>query len=840
MGLTLTPEPCITTGSGIQITVAKSPDIDSYAVTTDGTPPVLAKYIAYDNLVPQNPFIATVEDGLGKVLMDGGFPKWYNINHSSTWTQYSDLAPSFKYMFDAIKFLANSAKVDAGNKKILVLGDVNSGAHYNVYDRQDETIAGSYCFRNSIEKVCSIGGWIPTFKTPNSYGTQLDPTYNELDQYAMLIFIGGNYTNVKLFTDSAIANIVTFRQSGNGLFIITDHGDRSMPDLNFARTGDYSGFYRAANQIVTNFGCYFSGNYDRSPVNVGFLRANYGNHPLWANLTDADNIQAGGSESRIFVTSFPLNYGSINLSLTNTGYSPVQFLIRYTDGSVKLESYTYGLNVPEIIFPLNDQDTEFSNSVIYTVKDTFYINFKINHTVNCSGLIKLNTTVIGNFNYIKATETTDINLNSNYTIALYQTLARNVNVKNTNSIYIQMITPISYTKTLTIDFPVIKFEDLKFSKYLVKGYIREFTAPTYSTSFIRNFKRVILNKDLRWWLKFDDLRFKSRIFKSYFERNGDSSGALNNILTPVGGDSTGSQLLFKTYNFGTGVANAPIQFSFDFIEIQSWDGELFKVYANDTLIAQKNFWVDSFYGNLDVDGKPNLNSVNPAWPDEVHTFVLDSNTDASGKFKLGFGSTVNDSISNESFTVDNIKMLVRYSSENFTNDSNGWNLTVWDSQGAGKMLGLMGGTSGTEGYSKLYQFGQTNANRKAKISLQFYKVDSWDGEFFIIFVNGVTVYRKSFVGTSYGNSDPSETGTTVSLGASSASWNFEEYFNLSFEAYTDNNGDLRLGFGNTLDQPTWDEAAAVDNITIDLIFTEDFESGSNGWNTDTTGYSLSI
>ena len=98
MGMLLTPEPCIATGSSIQISVAKTSDIESYAVTTDGTPPVLAKYIAYDNLVPQNPFIATVEDGLGKVLMDGGFPKWYNDNYSSSWISYSNLSPSFKYL----------------------------------------------------------------------------------------------------------------------------------------------------------------------------------------------------------------------------------------------------------------------------------------------------------------------------------------------------------------------------------------------------------------------------------------------------------------------------------------------------------------------------------------------------------------------------------------------------------------------------------------------------------------------------------------------------------------------------------------------------------------------
>ena len=837
MGMILTPEPIIKTGSSIQITVAKTTDIESYVVTTDGTPPVLAKYIAYDNLVPQNPFIATVEDGLGKVLLDGGFPKWYNDNCSDSWTTYANLSPSFKYLFDAIDFISNKTKVNAGNKKILVLGDAESTSNYSIKDAG----SGRGGFQKSINKVCSIKGYTPTYKTLSDYSSGiLDSTFAELDQYCCILFFSTVFTSAQLISDACISNLVTYRQSGNGIFFISDHGDRDIPDLTYARTQSYAGFYRTANYVVTNFGCWFSGNYDRSPVNVGFLRTNYGNHPLWVNLADTDYISAGGSESRIFVTSFPINYGSINLSITTDGYHPVQFLIRYTDGTTKLESYTYGLNVPEIIYPMTDQDVQFTNTVIYTVKDTFYINFKVSYSSDCSGLLKVNSTVVGNFAYNKATDKTTININSDKLIILYQAIARNVNVKNTNNIYIQMVSPISYTKTISIDFPVLTFNDFRFSKYLGQGYVREFTAPSYSTSNTRNFKHMILNKDLKWWLKFDDLRFKANIFRAYFEKNGDGSGASNYVLAPQSGNPSGSQLLFKTYDFGTGVANKPIQLSFDFIEIQSWDGEYFNVYGNDLLIAQKRYWVDSFYGNGDGDGTTNLLSKNTAWPDEIHQFSLNTITDANGKFKLGFGSTLDEALSNESFSIDNIKMYVQYSLENFESGSSGWNMGTWDSLNYSKMLGLMGGTSGLEGYYKTYSFGIQNANRKVRVKLKFYKIASWDGEYFIMFANGSIVYKKSFVGTSYGNSDPSETGVQVTIDGNTSGWKFDEYFNLSFEAQCDENGNFKLGFGNTLDQPTWDEAAAVDDITIDLIFTEDFESGKNGWNVDTAGYALSI
>ena len=75
MGMNLTPEPGIYSGSTITINISKTSDIQEYAVTQNGIPPVIAKYIAYDSLTPANPFIATVEDGLENILLDGGFPK---------------------------------------------------------------------------------------------------------------------------------------------------------------------------------------------------------------------------------------------------------------------------------------------------------------------------------------------------------------------------------------------------------------------------------------------------------------------------------------------------------------------------------------------------------------------------------------------------------------------------------------------------------------------------------------------------------------------------------------------------------------------------------------------
>ena len=270
-------------------TVSKVPE-------TTTTIQVVAKYIAYDNLSPANPFIAAVEDGLGKVLLDGGFPKWYNGSCNTGWTAYSQMTGSYKYLFDALNYISNPSKVAAGNKKILIIGDAEASENYSI--KSTSIPLGG--FNTSINTVCNLAGYIPTFKTRSDYGTQIDCTSSELDQYVCVLFFSTVYTSAKLITDNAIQSLINYRKNNNGIFIITDHGD-NIANIADATTATYTGFFRTANHLVTNFGCYFTGNYDRTPVNVGFLRTTYGSHPLWKNLADSESIHAGGSESKVVI-----------------------------------------------------------------------------------------------------------------------------------------------------------------------------------------------------------------------------------------------------------------------------------------------------------------------------------------------------------------------------------------------------------------------------------------------------------------------------------------------------------------------------------------------------------
>ena len=483
MALVLSPEPGIYSGSNITLNINKTSDVAEYMVSMNGIPPVLAKYIAYDNLTPQNPFIATVEDGLGNVLLDGGFPKWYNDNCSDAWTTYAHLSPTYKYLYDAIDFVSNKTKVGSGNKNILILGDQEPAYNYSIKDAG----SGRGGFKKSLDKVCTIKGYTPTYRTLSDYvGNILNTSYGELDQYCCVLFFSTNWTNAKLITDTCIQSLIAYRENGNGIFFITDHGDRILANTYDAVNTDNYGFYRTANFVVANFGCFFTGDFNRTPVNVGYLRANYGAHALWNNLLDSDYIYAGGSESKVVITQYPIYTGAHTEVITTNGYNNVKFLLKYTDGTLRSVSYTYGLNVPEVIYFLDSNNVDIPTFR----KDTFLkrqpANFRVNYTGDATGLIKFNGTPIGTFVYKKATGLTTKNL--------YPGVSNNLKIRGDELFSIQMITPITYSKNLNWHFRVPDFS-LRTSRVINQINQLEFRN-NETTSPIRNVSRLLTNKSL--------------------------------------------------------------------------------------------------------------------------------------------------------------------------------------------------------------------------------------------------------------------------------------------------------------------------------------------------------
>ncbi|ASV44114.1 hypothetical protein PBI_SCTP2_99 [Salicola phage SCTP-2] len=433
--LYLQPKPSIYTDP-ITISTTASDEVDEVIYTEDGSNPTLAEYLAYDNQDPPNPFIAVVQDGLGNVLFDGGFPKWYNQNWNDNWSVFSDMSATYKYLANALEYISNKNKVQQGNKDILIIGDANSSDNYNIKN------LGGIDFNKSFSEVCSIMGYNPTFKTRSDYGGQLDMTFSELNQYCAVILMSSRSTSSRLITQNAVDNLITSREQGNGILIVTDHGE-DIASLNDAINTSYTGFFRTANYIAVRFNAYFTGSINRSPVNIGHLRSTYGDHILWNNINDSEDIESTGSESSVVIkqaTSYaPDNIPLIDLK--NDGYHTYKYLLKLNNGSIVTESYTYGLNVDEIVEVYDE-----NNNLISQFGPTNYNNIQYDFNIlpgnlgSVSGYIKKNNKIIGDFIHDGST------LSKYY----YTYDQNNPFIKNNDQLIIDVTTPLEYTKTIPI------------------------------------------------------------------------------------------------------------------------------------------------------------------------------------------------------------------------------------------------------------------------------------------------------------------------------------------------------------------------------------------------------
>lgn len=124
----------------------------------------------------------------------------------------------------------------------------------------------------------------------------------------------------------------------------------------------------------------------------------------------------------------------------------------------------------------------------------------------------------------------------------------------------------------------------------------------------------------------------------------------------------GAQNTYKTYALsGT---QSYVTIGFDFYEIDSWDGETFRLYVNDSAVFIGNFNQGTYDAPLDGSSggvsytiqqtTPFLtNFAHGSYNDQTYHFELRVLTSAAS-IKLGFGSTLDQAIADEAWGVDNI------------------------------------------------------------------------------------------------------------------------------------------------------------------------------------------
>lgn len=365
------------------------PTVNGVTMTTGMYPPSLSKYIAYDTLTPPGPFIAVTEDGRGRVLYDGGFPKIYNNRMPAPVpTTFAGLSPAHKYFHNVIKWIANPAKP----KKVLLLGDRHAGVNASYLIK---STAGNG-FYTVLTTIATIAGFTYDVKDTADYADfMLDMTAAELNQYAAVIFVSSWDRTTPAITTQAVNNLVAFREAGGGIMIITDHG-YNLNSINDVNTLG-SGFFKTGNAIASRFGAYFTGSYDRVAVNVGFLRSTYGDHPVYNGLLDTDDFAASGSESIIVVTTTPTTPPNQvqPVTTTATGMNNVNMLLNMNDGSIYTEKLSYNIQQQPKPFELIVTDVGRAAMNAALANNTPLTNFEVWSRPGTTTITSATTSIAG-------------------------------------------------------------------------------------------------------------------------------------------------------------------------------------------------------------------------------------------------------------------------------------------------------------------------------------------------------------------------------------------------------------------------------------------------------------
>ncbi|MGB0135907.1 MAG: HYR domain-containing protein, partial [Flavobacteriales bacterium] len=147
-----------------------------------------------------------------------------------------------------------------------------------------------------------------------------------------------------------------------------------------------------------------------------------------------------------------------------------------------------------------------------------------------------------------------------------------------------------------------------------------------------------------------------------------ASGWSNNATDS---DNDFSQFLGRFAGSGSGAATSKTfamtpggtkQVEFDLYRFDSWDNEHFRVFVNGVNVISIPLNHGAYAGGSGASGSvswtatpvgANANTAFSGWSDQTIHFTLDI-ADTSGSLELGFGSTLNQSINDESFGIDNI------------------------------------------------------------------------------------------------------------------------------------------------------------------------------------------
>jgi hypothetical protein len=457
-------------------------------VTRTERNPVLTEILAYDRgpITPvppgpnpgptiDRPFLAVTQDGRGNVIYDGGFPKFYNnqlaANNGGTYpatlpNTFATLTPAQKYLYNGLNFIANPRKVAAGNRKVLFIGDCIKGetfvltdSHYNPTAGQSSP-DGPLGFKDTLTGIVQAGNWTATYYEPPNASTKIDFDFNYLDQYAAVVFFGlKDYADMASLrvTDRFAKELAAYRSAGNGIAIITDHCGDNYTSLQDAVSRG-SIFAAAAILLAKEYGCYFSGNVDRSPVLVSEIKRQIGapgppqTHPLLNGLPDSASIYAGVSESLVMPELYtdeavdPTQ--ALVIPMTTAGKYRVNVLVQLNDGTIITKPMLFTVIDPSAV-TVRDS---FNRSVLAT--STTYkpvVDYGIGPDPAFEGTLRGKIQVDGNLvGFFQTSVTAGV---GNTAYLPFGGSGNPMPVKNGSVLKFSITDPFEYSLTTTISIP---------------------------------------------------------------------------------------------------------------------------------------------------------------------------------------------------------------------------------------------------------------------------------------------------------------------------------------------------------------------------------------------------
>lgn len=219
------------------------------------------------------PFLAVADSGAGRVVYDGGFPKFYNVIVNPVTDQF---------LRNVTNFCANPNKP----KRALVCSSAVRGFAYPA----DSQPTG---FGTRVPDILRAMGYVVDVYCAGDpfFGSVMDHDYDTLAPYSFVVFFSSNEFNAPNITERTATAYGEFVAKGNGLFLITDHDS----------------FQYAANMIAKQYGVMFTGVVNRQPVSIAASIAKYGDSPLWEGIRD-QIFAAGYSEGIVNVDYSPPDY----------------------------------------------------------------------------------------------------------------------------------------------------------------------------------------------------------------------------------------------------------------------------------------------------------------------------------------------------------------------------------------------------------------------------------------------------------------------------------------------------------------------------------------------------